>query len=369
MVDQNTEKLARICVAGVGGGGGNALNRMIESQMAGVSFLAINTDAQVLNRCLAGKKLQIGDNLTAGLGAGADPELGHKAAEESRQEIARLFQDSDMVFITAGMGGGTGTGASPIVAEVAKELGALTVAVVTRPFTFEGRRRAEVAEQGIRNLRETVDAIITIHNDKLLSVADKKMPIRNAFRLADEVLRQGVQGISEIIVVPGEINLDFADVRTTMRGAGTCIMGIGEASGEGRAITAAQNAIASTLLEMPVDGATDVLLNITGGTDLTLAEAEEAANTVRQACQNEANILFGVVVDPTLEDTIRVTVMATGFDTAAARGPRLISRPRLPEPAESPLKQLVDSLPAGLEAEPELPAFLRRTILRSEEQR
>lgn len=369
MINQNLDKLARICVAGVGGGGGNALNRMIETQMRGVTFLAVNTDAQVLSLCQAEKKLQIGESETGGLGAGADPELGRKAAEESRQEIAKLIQDSDMVFVTAGMGGGTGTGASPIVAEVAKELGALTVAVVTRPFTFEGRRRAEVADQGIRNLREAVDAMITIPNDKLLSVADKKMPIRNAFRLADEILRQGVQGISEIIVVPGEINLDFADVRTTMRGVGTCIMGIGEGSGEGRAVAAAQSAISSPLLEMPMDGATDVLLNITGGSEMTLAEAEEAANTVRQACQNEPNVLLGVVVDKNLEDTVRVTVIATGFDAASSRPTRTVSRLRAPELVETPFRQLAESLPAGVEAEPELPAFLRKSLLRSEEQK
>jgi cell division protein FtsZ len=341
---------------------------MIEAELSGVSFLAINTDAQVLGRCQAERKLQIGEKQTGGLGAGADPEVGQKAAEESRQEIEKFFQDSDMVFITAGMGGGTGTGASPIVAEVAKELNALTVAVVTRPFSFEGRKRAEAAEQGIRNLREAVDAIITIPNDKLLSVADKKMPIRNAFCLADEVLRQGVQGISEIIVVPGEINLDFADVRSIMRGAGTCIMGIGEGSGEGRAVAAAQSAVSSPLLEMPVDGATDVLLNITGGMDMTLTEAEEAANTVRQACQNDTNILFGVVVDKNLEDTVRVTVIATGFDTSS-RSVRSVSRLRPADMAESPLKQLAASLPAGLESEPELPAFLRKSVLRTEEQR
>lgn len=377
MANENLEKLAKIWVAGVGGGGGNAINRMLEAQLKGVTFLAVNTDAQVLSRCKAEKKLQIGESETGGLGAGADPAIGQKCAEESRQEIAKYFQDCDMVFITAGMGGGTGTGASPIIAEVAREQGALTVGVVTRPFTFEGRKRAEAAEQGLRNLREAVDALITIPNDKLLTVADKKTFIRDAFRLADEVLRQGVQGISEIIVVPGEINLDFADVRTILRNAGSVIMGIGEGSGEGRSVAAAQTAIASPLLEVPVDGATDILLNITGSPDMTLLEAEEAANTVREACRNEANVLFGVVVDENLQDTVRVTVIATGFEGSGtkpiARGvirpgePARFSAP--PEVPPSPFKQITESFPAGVEGEPELPAFLRRSILRPEEEK
>jgi len=359
MANQAYDKLARILVVGVGGGGSNAVNRMIEAQVTGVTFLGVNTDAQVLNLCKATHKVQIGESTTRGLGAGGDPEIGAKAAEESRQEFAKHFQGAEMVFLTAGMGGGTGTGASPIIAEVAQELGALTVAVATRPFAFEGRRRRDVAEEGIQRLRQKVDTLITIPNDKLLAVSDKTTTMLQAFKMADEVLRQGVQGISDIIVVPGQINLDFADVKAVMQGAGTALMGIGEGSGEGRSVKAGQAAIASPLLETPIDGARNLLINVTGGTDLTLQEVTEAAQTVAEAAGGDVdNMLFGWVVDEMLQDTVRVTVIGTGFE-----GARVTRRAAIRDvtAAPSPLQQLGESIPAGMEEDTELPAFLRRS--------
>ncbi len=308
------DQFANIKVIGVGGGGGNAVNRMITAGLKGVEFITVNTDAQALYMSEAQHKMQIGAKLTKGLGAGANPEIGQKAAEESREELAKALNGADMVFVTAGMGGGTGTGAAPIVAEVAKEIGALTVGVVTKPFTFEGRKRLTQAEGGISNLKNKVDTLITIPNDRLLQVIDKHTSIVEAFRIADDVLRQGVQGISDLIAVPGLINLDFADVKTIMTETGSALMGIGIASGEKRASEAAESAISSPLLETSIEGARGVLLNITGGSGLALFEVNEAAEIIAQAADPEANIIFGAVIDETMEDEVRVTVIATGFD-------------------------------------------------------
>ena len=313
------EQFAVIKVIGVGGGGNNAVNRMIKANLRGVDFIAVNTDAQALKTSNAPVKLQIGTKLTKGLGAGANPEMGEKAAEESKEMLADALRGADMIFVTAGMGGGTGTGAAPIVAEVAKELGALTVGVVTRPFTFEGRRRQMVADRGIVLLKEKVDTLITIPNDRLLQVVDKRTPITEAFRIADDVLRQGVQGISDLIAVPGLINLDFADVKTIMAETGSALMGIGNATGDNRAGEAARQAISSPLLETSIEGARGVLLNITGGSDMGLFEVTEAAEIVAQAADPEANIIFGAVIDENLKDEIRVTVIATGFGDGRGR--------------------------------------------------
>ncbi len=307
-------QFAAIKVIGVGGGGNNAVNRMINAGLKGVEFVAVNTDNQALQGAQAAEKIQIGSKLTRGLGAGANPEVGQRAAEESRDDIAAALKGADMVFITAGMGGGTGTGAAPVVAEVAKELGALTVAVVTRPFTFEGRRRQMLAEKGIAALKQKVDTLITIPNDRLLQVVEKRTSLTEAFRTADDVLRQGVQGISDLIAIPGLINLDFADVKTIMSDQGSALMGIGVGAGENRAGEAARTAISSPLLETSIEGAKGVLLNITGGGDLSLFEVNEAAEIISQAADPEANIIFGAVIDENLKDEIRVTVIATGFD-------------------------------------------------------
>lgn len=312
--DTDLNQFAEIKVIGVGGGGNNAVNRMITAGLQGVNFVTVNTDSQALQLSQADQKVQIGIKLTKGLGAGANPEIGAKAAEESREEIAKVLKGSDMVFVTAGMGGGTGTGGAPIVAEVAKEMGALTVGVVTRPFTFEGRKRAMQAEKGIAELKSKVDTLITIPNDRLLQVVDKHTTIHEAFRIADDVLRQGVQGISDLIAVPGLINLDFADVKTIMSNTGSALMGIGLATGENRAGDAARKAISSPLLETSIEGAKGVLLNITGGANLTLFEVNEAAGIISEAADPEANIIFGAVIDEDLKEEIRVTVIATGFD-------------------------------------------------------
>ena len=307
--------LAVIKVVGVGGGGTNAVNRMVDAGLKGVEFIAVNTDAQALQMCDADIKLQIGDQLTRGLGAGADPEVGYGAAHESRDEIKEALKGADMVFVTAGEGGGTGTGAAPVIAEVAKqEIGALTVGVVTRPFDFEGSQRRRQSDDGVNRLREQVDTLIVIPNEKLLAVVERRTSILEAFREADNVLRQGVQGITDLITIPGLINLDFADVRTIMHEAGSALMGIGEASGEQRAAEAAKNAISSPLLEQSVEGATGILLNITGGSDLGLFEVNEAAEIIQSAADQNSNIIFGAVVDDGLGDGVRVTVIATGFD-------------------------------------------------------
>ncbi|MFI5385554.1 MAG: cell division protein FtsZ [Fimbriimonadales bacterium] len=312
---------ANIKVIGVGGGGSNAVNRMIESGIQGVEFIVMNSDVQVLDLAVATQKVQIGGNITRGLGAGGSPEVGKSAAEESKNEIRKVLEGSDMVFITAGMGGGTGTGAAPVIADLARELGALTVAVVTRPFGFEGPRRAKIAENGVTALLGRVDTIITIPNDRLLNHVEKKTTLIDAFRVADDVLRQGVQGISDIITIPGQINVDFADVRAVMSDAGPALMGIGYGVGEQRALQAAQSAINSPLLEQTIHGATGLLVNLSSGEDLTLAEANEAMAYIQQLCdQAEANIFFGTVVDPTMDGTVRVTVLATGFNPYTSEG-------------------------------------------------
>lgn len=315
MLDGGTTYLAVIKVVGIGGGGTNAVNRMITTGVKGVEFISVNTDAQALLMSDADYKVHIGGDLTKGLGAGSDPQIGFQAAEESKEQLKEAMQGADMIFITAGKGGGTGTGAAPVIAEIAKEeLGALTVGVVTRPFGFEGRKRSVQADDGIGKLREKVDTLIIIPNDRLLQVVEKKTSIVDAFRVADDVLRQGVQGITDLITIPGLINLDFADVRTIMQDAGSALMGIGLASGENRAPEAAKAAISSPLLEASIEGAQGVLLNISGGTDLGLFEVNEAAEVVANAAHPDANIIFGAVVDQGLEDNVKVTVIATGFE-------------------------------------------------------
>lgn len=313
-LDFEMAALAQIKVIGVGGGGSNAVNRMIESGVQGVEFICVNTDAQALNQSKAKTKLQIGEKLTRGLGAGANPEIGKKAADESREGLENALRGADMVFVTAGMGGGTGTGAAPVIAEIAKEMGALTVGVVTRPFKFEGMKRSLQAEGGINALKEKVDTLIVIPNDRLLEIVDKNTPMIEAFKEADNVLRQGVQGISDLIAVPGLINLDFADVKTIMLEKGSALMGIGIATGENRAQEAARKAILSPLLEVSIEGAKGVLMNITGGTNLSLYEVNEAAEIVQQASDPEVNMIFGAVINENLKDEILVTVIATGFD-------------------------------------------------------
>lgn len=335
---------ARIKVVGVGGGGSNAVNRMIRAGLKGVEFIAVNTDAQALSMSEAPVRVQIGSQLTRGLGAGANPEIGERAAEESREQLTDALKEADMVFVTAGMGGGTGTGASPLIAQLARETGALTVAVVTKPFPFEGRRRMAQAERGIASLRECVDALIVIPNERLLQVVERRTSMIEAFRIADDILRQGVQGISDLISVPGLINLDFADVRTIMSDTGTALMGIGVGRGENRAALAAKEAISSPLLETSIEGARGVLLNITGDANLGLYEVNEAAEIVAQAADPEANIIFGAVIDDSLQDEVRVTVIATGFDRRAQRMPSLDALEARPFSA--------DDL--------EIPAFLRR---------
>lgn len=312
--NHQVEGFAQIRVIGVGGGGSNAVNRMIQANMMGIEFIAVNTDAQALLLTEAPTFIRIGDKLTRGLGAGGNPSVGAKAAEENAEELYERLKGSDMVFITAGMGGGTGTGASPVIAQIAREVGALTVGVVTRPFSFEGNKRRLAAEEGIANLKQHVDTLITVPNDRLLQVADKKMPLKEAFRLADDVLRQGIQGISDLITVPGLINLDFADVKTIMSAAGSALMAIGEASGESRAIDAAHIAISSPLLDIDINGARGVLFNITGGLDLTLYEVNEAADIISKAAHPEANIIFGAVQDAAYDGKVKITVIATGFD-------------------------------------------------------
>ncbi|WP_027408218.1 cell division protein FtsZ [Anoxybacteroides tepidamans] len=320
--DTTVDQLATIKVIGVGGGGNNAVNRMIEHGVQGVEFIAVNTDAQALNLSKAPTKLQIGAKLTRGLGAGANPEVGKKAAEESKEQIEEALKGADMVFVTAGMGGGTGTGAAPVIAQIARELGALTVGVVTRPFTFEGRKRAVQAANGIAAMKEAVDTLIVIPNDRLLEIVDKNTPMLEAFREADNVLRQGVQGISDLIAVPGLINLDFADVKTIMSNKGSALMGIGIASGENRAAEAAKKAISSPLLETSIDGAQGVLMNITGGTNLSLYEVQEAADIVASASDQDVNMIFGSVINENLKDEIVVTVIATGFNETEAQPSR-----------------------------------------------
>ena len=363
--DHENIQYARIKVIGVGGGGNNAVNRMIAAGLKGVEFIGINTDAQALQMSRAAEKIQIGVKLTKGLGAGANPEIGHNAAEESREEIGQAIKGADMVFVTAGMGGGTGTGAAPIVAQIAKEMGILTVGVVTKPFTFEGRVRMQHAERGVANLKEVVDTLVTIPNDRLLQIAEKKTSIVEAFMIADDVLRQGVQGISYLIAVPGLVNLDFADVKTIMQNTGLAHMGIGRASGDSRAEEAAKMAIHSPLLETSIEGARGVLLNITGGPDLGIFEVNLAAELVQKSADPDANIIFGAVIDENLKDEIIITVIATGFDDG----------PSIKKQIKKPLKK--DDIPVidrerevkrntieFDDDEPEIPTFLRRNRFR-----
>ncbi len=369
--DMEMQPLAQIKVIGVGGGGSNAVNRMIETGVQGVEFIAVNTDAQALHLSKAENRIQIGGKLTRGLGAGANPEVGKKAAEESREQIENVLKGADMVFVTAGMGGGTGTGAAPVIAQIAKELGALTVGIVTRPFTFEGRRRITHAHSGIEALKEKVDTLIVIPNDRLLEIVDKNTPMLEAFRQADNVLRQGVQGISELIAVPGLINLDFADVKTIMTERGSALMGIGLASGENRATEAAKKAICSPLLETSIDGARGVLMNITGGTNLSLYEVNEAADIVASASDPEVNMIFGAVINENLKDEIIVTVIATGFDenqesvrstTGQSLRPGIAQAPKSPQTPVREEKEEVRPISQSQsfnENDLDIPTFLR----------
>ncbi|PUA38887.1 cell division protein FtsZ [Paenibacillus elgii] len=365
--DMDMEGFAKIKVIGCGGGGSNAVNRMIDTGVRGVEFITVNTDAQALHLAKSEMKLQIGDKLTRGLGAGANPDVGKKAAEESRELIANALKGSDLVFVTAGMGGGTGTGAAPVIAEIAKECGALTVGVVTRPFRFEGLKRARQAEQGIAALKEKVDTLIIIPNDRLLEIVDKKTPMLEAFLAADNVLRQGVQGVSDLIAVPGLINLDFADVKTIMTERGSALMGIGHASGENRAAEAAKKAISSPLLETSIDGARGVLLNITGGNNLSLYEVNEAADIVADAADPEVNMIFGAVIDESLKDEIQVTVIATGFEhrevVSPAKKPSATGTAASTNQSQEPVDNRLGNLrPFGGQSsndQLDIPAFLR----------
>ncbi len=326
---------ALIRVIGVGGGGSNAVNRMIAEGVKSVEFLTVNTDAQALQFSKAPTRLQIGDKLTKGLGAGGKSEVGEKAAQESQDDLYAAIEGADMVFVTAGLGGGTGTGAAPVIAELARETGALTIGVVTKPFSFEGSQRRRAAEEGLARLKEQVDTLIVVPNDRLLDISDKKTTITEAFRLADDVLRQGIQGISELITVPGLINLDFADVRTIMANGGAALMAVGRASGDNRAINAAEQAIASPLLDVTIDGAQGVLFSVTGGPDLMLSEVNEAAAVIQRMAHPEANIIFGAVIDENMTDTIQITVVATGFDAVSARQPIPgVKRPEVVRPSQ-----------------------------------
>lgn len=348
------ETPAIIKVIGVGGAGCNAINRMIIERIQGVDFIAVNTDAQALLRSEASLRIRIGESLTKGLGAGGDPSKGEKAARESREELLEAVDGADMVFITAGMGGGTGTGAAPLVAEVAKEVGALTVAVVTRPFSFEGSKRRMVSEDGVQRLQENVDTLIVIPNDRLLAITDKRLPLTEAFKIADDVLRQGIQGISEVITTPGDINLDFADVKAVMQNAGHALMAIGYGEGDERAAQAARAAISSPLLDVSIDGAIGVLFNITGDESLGIHEVNEAAEIIAKAVDPDANIIFGTVIDPRMDGKIKITLIATGFKTAAL-GARVLSD----EPPEGIVRRLIPRVAEESE-DLDIPPFLRK---------
>ncbi len=350
--DMDIDQVARIKVIGVGGGGNNAVNRMIEGGVQGVEFIAVNTDAQALNLSKAEIKMQIGAQLTRGLGAGANPEVGRKAVEESRRQLEDVLKGADMVFVTAGMGGGTGTGAAPAIAEISRALGALTIGVVTRPFGFEGRKRASNAASGIELMSQAVDTLIIVPNDRLLQIVDKRTPMIEAFREADNVLRQGVQGISDLIAVPGLINLDFADVKTIMSNQGTALMGIGVAKGDGRAVEAAKKAISSPLLETSIDGAQGILMNITGGKDLSLYEVQEAADLVASAADKDLNMIFGSIINENFKNEIMITVIATGFVDKQAR----TNRPSSPIQKEGPSRSQVQSQPKQVQVNHEEPA-------------
>lgn len=358
-INASPENFAEIKVIGVGGGGTNAVNRMIDEGLQGVNFIAINTDGQALLHSRAPNKLRIGDKLTRGLGAGGDPAIGAKAAEESSEDLYDALVGSDMVFITAGMGGGTGTGAAPVVARIAKEAGALAIGVVTKPFTFEGTRRRQVAEEGLAKLKDQVDTLIVIPNDRLLEISDKKVTLQNAFRTADDVLRQGIQGISELITVPGLINLDFADVKTIMGVGGAALMAIGRGSGENRAIAAAEAAIKSSLLDVAIDGAKGVLLNVSGGADLTLNDVYQAADVVRRVSDPDVNLIFGAVINPELRDEIQVTVIATGFSAMAKR--QTGAGQAVGNVVTAPTRKTIDFPARQFDREDlDIPAFLRK---------
>jgi cell division protein FtsZ len=343
-----SESFARIKVVGVGGGGCNAVNRMIEEGIQGVEFISINTDAQALMLSAAPTKVRIGTKLARGLGAGGDPEIGRKSAEESAEDLYNVLKGADMVFVTAGLGGGTGTGAAPIVAQIAKENGALTIGVVTRPFTFEGNKRMQSCELGMANLKDHADTLIVIPNDRLLQIMDKRASLNDSFKLADEVLRQGIQGISELITVPGLINLDFADVKTIMSEGGAALMAVGKASGEDRARLAAEQAISSQLLDITIDGARGVLFNVTGGPTLTLFEVNQAAALIRETAHPDVNMIFGAVIDPTLTDEIHVTVIATGFERSGM--PRRVIPRQTARPVDGkPVNRLQESVSVAAE--------------------
>ncbi len=373
-VKPKIETFARIKVIGVGGSGGNAIDRMMVNGIRGVEFVAINTDAQALHSSQADHKIHIGKTITRGLGAGMNPDIGRAAAEESKDEILELIKNADMVFITCGLGGGTGTGAAPVVAELAKKTGILTVAVTTKPFAFEGAKRREIAEKGLEALRSHVDTIIMIPNDRILQIIDKKTSLLDAFKTVDEVLRQGVAGISDLITTPGMINVDFADVKAIMQNAGSALMGIGRGTGENRALDAARSAIDSPLLELSIDGAKGVLFNITGGRDLGMYEVDDAAKYITKAADPEARIIFGAVIDEDLEEEVKITVIATGFDESLHRPPTPVVR--IDEPIQEPLRKPIYA-PKILEEEPdmdsrdesvtdqdelEIPAFIRKKI-------
>jgi cell division protein FtsZ len=354
-MSQTGNYLAVIKVVGVGGGGTNAVNRMVDAGLSGVEFIAVNTDAQALMMTDADVKIQVGAQATRGLGAGADPEIGFAAAQESRDELKEALKGADMVFITAGEGGGTGTGGAPVVAELGQEIGALTVGVVTRPFAFEGRKRADQAERGVDQLRDRVDTLIVIENDRLLQVVERQTSVVEAFRMADDILRQGVQGITDLITEPGLVNLDFADVRTIMRDAGSALMGIGRASGENRAAEAARIAVSSPLLEASIEGATGILLNITGGSDIGLFEVNEAAEVVTGAADQNANVIFGAVIDDSAGEEVQVTVIATGFGGRGGRRRRREAEREPPIPAAAAPNEGFDVSHEVLD----VPSFLR----------
>jgi cell division protein FtsZ len=375
---KNAETFARIKVVGVGGGGSNAVERMIHEGMHGVEFVAVNTDAQALMQSSASMRVRIGDKLTRGLGAGGNPEMGRKAAEESAEDLYNILKGADMVFVTAGIGGGTGTGAAPIIAQIAREIGALTIGVVTRPFTFEGARRLQSAEVGIAKLKEHVDTLIVIPNDRLLQIVDKRASLNEAFLVADDVLRQGIQGISELITIPGLINLDFADVRTIMSEGGAALMAVGSGSGEDRARMAAEQAITSNLLDITIDGARGILFNVTGGTNLSLFEVNTAAAIIKETAHPDVNLIFGAVIDPDMGDEIRITVIATGFDRSGV--PRRIMRYRPPQKVSQATHGQAEPIPfeqpsPNIEFEPatfnpedlDIPTFLRKRVIRRNE--
>ncbi|MFN8453889.1 MAG: cell division protein FtsZ [Anaerolineae bacterium] len=360
------ENFAQIKVIGVGGGGSNAVNRMIAEGLRGVEFIAVNTDAQALLMSDAPQRIRIGDKLTRGLGAGGNPEVGSKAAEESSDDLEEVLRGADMVFVTCGMGGGTGTGAAPVIAQIARGVGALTIGVVTRPFGFEGNRRQNFAMDGIERLKEQVDTLIVIPNDRLLEIVDKKATMTQAFRTADDVLRQGIQGISELITVPGLINLDFADVRAIMTGGGAALMAVGAASGENRAVQAAESAVSSSLLDVTIDGAQGILFNITSGPNLSLFEVNEAAEIVKRKAHPDANIIFGAVIDESLGDELRITLIATGFDAAVQRRTHIAGTAGKREDKPAPISSSTKTIAFPQPAKPKEPTYTREEPIRRE---